>query len=195
LLPFLLGLQGYIRSKEFSPEAWIIPGLGYDPCGNRKIFCVSPNMYSLGNLSIKSKRIADSVEALIGAYLNAAGEEAAFLFLISLGMDIEFHNEMALERRIVTKCDKFINVKRLETLLGYAFSDPSLLMEALTHGSYQVAGCTACYQVNLKIFEAPPYFICIIFYFQYCFLFNEPKTSDNFFFGIIIVRLHFMGCV
>jgi endoribonuclease Dicer len=171
LLPFLFGLQGYIRSKEFSPEAWMIPGLGYDPCGNRKIICVSPNMYSLGSISIKSKRIADSVEALIGAYLNAAGEEAAFLFLVSLGMNIVFHSEMAVERSITTKCEELVNVRSLETLLGYAFSDPSLLMEALTHGSYQVAGSTACYQVNLKAFEAPLYLICIIFYFQYCFLY------------------------
>lgn len=139
-------IVGYIRGKAFSPEAWIIPGLGYDPCGNSKIFCVSPNVYSLSYMSIKSKRIADSVEALIGAYLSAAGEEAAFLFLISLGMDIEFHCEMTVERRIVTKCEELINVRCLETLLGYEFSDPSLLMEALTHGSYQVAASTACYQ-------------------------------------------------
>ena len=51
-------------------------------------------MYSLRKLkpSIKSKRIADSVEALIGAYLSASGEQAAYIFLKSLGMDIEFHN-------------------------------------------------------------------------------------------------------
>ncbi|TVU03862.1 hypothetical protein EJB05_50575 [Eragrostis curvula] len=139
-------LVGYIRGEVFSPEKWIIPGLGYDKCGNSKIFCVSTNLYSLRNMSIKSKRIADSVEALIGAYLSSAGEAAAFLFLVSLGMDIEFHNEMTVERRITTNCEEFINMKSLETKLGYDFSDPSLLMEALTHGSYQVAGSTACYQ-------------------------------------------------
>ncbi|CAN6287618.1 unnamed protein product [Urochloa humidicola] len=31
-------------------------------------------------------------------------------------------------------------------MLGYDFNDPSLLVEALTHGSYQIAGTTACYQ-------------------------------------------------
>ncbi|XP_062215257.1 endoribonuclease Dicer homolog 2a [Phragmites australis] len=139
-------LVGYIRSAAFNPETWIIPGLDYDTCGNSKIFCVSPNMYSLRNMSIKSKRIADSVEALIGAYLSAAGENAAFLFLLSLGMDIEFHSEMTVERKITTKSEDFINVRSLETMLGYNFSDPSLLMEALTHGSYQIAGTTACYQ-------------------------------------------------
>jgi endoribonuclease Dicer len=162
LLPFLLWLQGYIRRKAFSREAWIIRDLGYDPCGNNKIFCLSPNMYRLRYTSMRRKRIADSVEALIGAYLNAAGEEAAFLFLLSLGMDIEFQSQITVESRITTKCEEFINVRSLETMLGYNFSDPSLLVEALTHGSYQDAGSTACFQVNLKAVEVPLYLICII---------------------------------
>jgi endoribonuclease Dicer len=111
---------------------------------------------------MRRKRIADSVEALIGAYLNAAGEEAAFLFLLSLGMDIEFQSQITVESRITTKCEEFINVRSLETMLGYNFSDPSLLVEALTHGSYQDAGSTACFQVNLKAVEVPLYLICII---------------------------------
>jgi hypothetical protein len=35
-------------------------------------------------------------------------------------------------------------------MLGYDFNDPSLLVEAMTHGSYQIAGTTACYQVDLE---------------------------------------------
>ncbi|KAL6878157.1 hypothetical protein ACP4OV_012327 [Aristida adscensionis] len=138
-------LVGYIRSEAFDPETWIIPGL-YDTCGNSKIFCLSPNMYSVRNMSIKSKRIADSIEALIGAYLSAAGEKAAFLFLTSLGMDIEFHSEMEVEMKIARKYEEFINVSSLEAMLGYNFSDHSLLLEALTHGSYQTNATTSCYQ-------------------------------------------------
>lgn len=120
-------------------------------CGNSKIFFVSSNgMYSLRKISIRSKRIADTVEALIGAYLRAAGEQAAFLFLKSLGLGIEFHSKIPLERKIVIDSEKFINVRSLEITLGYEFKDPSLLLEALTHGSYQIAGTTACYQVDLK---------------------------------------------
>ncbi|OQU91442.1 hypothetical protein SORBI_3001G180000 [Sorghum bicolor] len=125
-------LVGYIRSETFNPETWIIPGVGNDSCGR-----------SLRKL--KSKRIADSVEALIGAYLSAAGEQAAYLFLKSLGMDIEFH-KMPVERKITINAENFINLRSLELMLDYNFSDPSLLLEALTHGSYQIAGTTACYQ-------------------------------------------------
>jgi hypothetical protein len=103
-------------------------------------------------MSLRSKRIADTVEALIGAYLSAVGEQAAFLFLKSLGMDIEFHTKIPPERTILIKCEEFINVRSLETIIGYEFKDPLLLMEALTHGSYQIAGTTACYQVDLKAF-------------------------------------------
>ncbi|PVH31546.1 hypothetical protein PAHAL_9G175900 [Panicum hallii] len=140
-------LVGYIRSEPFHPETWIIPGLGYDTCGSSKIVIQSPNMYSLRKLklSIKSKRIADSVEALIGAYLSAAGEQGAYFFMKSLGMDIEFHN-MPIERKVTIKSEEFINRRSLEEMLGYDFNDPSLLVEALTHGSYQIAGTTACYQ-------------------------------------------------
>jgi len=62
------GWQGYIRGEEFNLKKWIIPGLGYDICGNTKcLFLLTNNMYTLKEISIKRKRIADTVEALIGA--------------------------------------------------------------------------------------------------------------------------------
>ncbi|XP_004982513.1 endoribonuclease Dicer homolog 2a isoform X1 [Setaria italica] len=138
-------LVGYIRGEAFNPKTWIIPGIDHDACSDSKLILLSPNMYSVRKMSIKSKRIADSVEALIGAYLSAGGEQAAYLFLISLGMDIEFH-KMPVERKITIKSEEFINLRSLEVMLGYDFNDPSLLVEAMTHGSYQIAGTTACYQ-------------------------------------------------
>jgi len=138
-------LVGYIRGEEFNLKKWIIPGLGYDICGNTKcLFLLTNNMYTLKEISIKSKRIADTVEALIGAYLSASGEQAAFHFMKSLGMDLELHNEMQDERKIRTKSEEIIDVRSLETMLGYAFNDRSLLIEALTHGSYNNAG--PCYE-------------------------------------------------
>ncbi|KAK3150062.1 hypothetical protein QOZ80_3AG0227340 [Eleusine coracana subsp. coracana] len=73
-------LVGFIRGEEFKPKGWIIPGLGYDKCGNSKfsIRC-SNDMYSLKKISIKSDRIADSVEALIAAYLSLGGEHVEAL--------------------------------------------------------------------------------------------------------------------
>ncbi|CAL4917739.1 unnamed protein product [Urochloa decumbens] len=138
-------LVGYINGEEFNLNKWIIPGLGYDRCGNTKCFYVPKNnMYSLRAISIKSKRIADTVEALIGAYLSTSGEQAAFHFIKSLGMDVELHIEMQEERKIITKYEEIIDVRSLETMLGYVFNDRSLLIEALTHSSSNIAG--PCYE-------------------------------------------------
>uniref|UniRef100_A0A0E0KFW3 Uncharacterized protein n=1 Tax=Oryza punctata TaxID=4537 RepID=A0A0E0KFW3_ORYPU len=140
-------LVGYIHAEEFNPKNWIIPCLDYDDRANHKISFLAPNgMYSQRKMSIKSKRIADSVEALIGAYLSTAGEKAAFLLMKSLGMNIEFHTEIPVERKISTKAEEFINVRSLEGMLSYKFNDSLLLLEALTHGSYQTSGPTPCYQ-------------------------------------------------
>uniref|UniRef100_J3LQI0 Uncharacterized protein n=2 Tax=Oryza brachyantha TaxID=4533 RepID=J3LQI0_ORYBR len=140
-------LVGYIHAEEFNPKDWVIPGLDCDESGNSKISFLAPNgLYSQRKISIKSKRIADSVEALIGAYLSTAGEKAAFLMMKSLGMNIEFYTEIPVERKLSIKAEEFINVRTLEVMLGYKFNDPSLLLEALTHGSYQTSGPTACYQ-------------------------------------------------
>ncbi|XBI78947.1 hypothetical protein VPH35_088540 [Triticum aestivum] len=162
-------LVGYIQGEEFNPKGWIIPGLGYDMCGNSKISFLSSNdMHTLRKMSVRSKRIADTVEALIGAYLGAAGEQAAFVFLKSLGLDIEFHSNIPLERKIVLKYEKFINVRSLEMILAYDFKDTSLLVEALTHGSYQTAGATACYQRLEFLGDAVlDHLFTIYFYNQY----------------------------
>ncbi|KAL6902120.1 hypothetical protein ACP4OV_004996 [Aristida adscensionis] len=145
-------LVGYIRGEEFNPKGWIIPGLGYDTRGNSKFFFLhTNNMYSLKKISVRSKRIADTVEALTGAYLTAAGEQAAMHFLKSLGMDIELQTDMQDGMKIFKKSEgfeEFINVRILgmETILGYVFNDRSLLVEALTHSSYKIAGsgATSC---------------------------------------------------
>ncbi|CAN6310317.1 unnamed protein product [Urochloa humidicola] len=138
-------LVGYIHGEEFNLNKWIVPGLGYDRCGNTKhFFLLTNNMYSLRAISIKSKRIADTAEALIGAYLSTSGEQAAFHFIKSLGMDVDLHIEMQEERKIITKYDEIIDVRSIETMLDYVFNDRSLLIEALTHSSYNIAG--PCYE-------------------------------------------------
>ncbi|RCV41991.1 hypothetical protein SETIT_9G179100v2 [Setaria italica] len=138
-------LVGYIHGERFNLNKWIVPGLGYDNCGSTKSFLLpTNNMYSLKAISMKSKRIADTVEALIGAYLSASGEQAAFHFIKSLGMGVELHSEMQEERKIITKSEEIIDVRSLETMLDYVFNDRSLLIEALTHSSYNIAG--PCYE-------------------------------------------------
>ncbi|XP_062215252.1 endoribonuclease Dicer homolog 2a-like isoform X2 [Phragmites australis] len=186
-------LVGYIQGEEFNPKNWIIPGLGYDTCGNSKFFFLyTNNMYSLKKISIKSKRIADTVESLIGAYLSVGGEQAAFHFIKSLGMDIELHTEMQDELKNITKSEEFkafINVRRLdlETMLDYSFNDCSLLFEALTHGSSNIAATTSCCYERLEFLgdAVLDHILTLYFYKQYypectpALLTNLRKASVN----------------
>jgi hypothetical protein len=139
---FLL-CQGYARTEEFNPKQWAIPGLSSD------IYAPTPtnDVYTRGTRLIKSKVIADLMEALIGAYLSTAGQAATFLFLEKLGTGIRFHPRMSVERPILSNPEMFVNINELEKLLNYKFNDPSLLVEALTHGSYQISDVPRSYQV------------------------------------------------
>uniref|UniRef100_A0A0A8YR74 Uncharacterized protein n=1 Tax=Arundo donax TaxID=35708 RepID=A0A0A8YR74_ARUDO len=177
-------LVGYIRGEEFNPKNWTIPGLGYDTCGNSNFLFHTNNMYGLKKISIKSKRIADTVEALIGAYLSASGEQAAFHFIKSIGMDIEMHTEMQDEWKITTKSEEseaFINAKSLdlETVLGYVFNNRSLLMEALTHSSYKILGTTACNERLEFLGDAVLDYIITLYFFKKYYPACTPALLTN----------------
>ncbi|XP_058092757.1 endoribonuclease Dicer homolog 2-like isoform X3 [Magnolia sinica] len=140
-------LPGFIRNERFDPKQWVIPG---DPCGcywKDEMF-VSPlkKIYYEGTRPMNSKVISDVVEALIGAYLSTSGELAALYFMKWLGLEVDFVNEISLERPFLA-AEKYVNISSLQSLLKYSFRDPSLLVEALTHGSYQLPDIPGfCYQ-------------------------------------------------
>ena len=90
--------------------------------------------------------MADVVEALIGAFLSTCGEAAALLFIKWLGVEVEFSCR-AYQRNFPVQPHVHVNVRRLESLLNYSFRDASLLVEALTHGSYMLPEIPRCYQV------------------------------------------------
>ncbi|XP_074285082.1 endoribonuclease Dicer homolog 2-like [Silene latifolia] len=94
---------------------------------------------------MKSKRIADVVEALIGAFLTTGGEVAALLFMNWLGIEVEFS---CIKYQRIFNIDpyKHVNISGLQSILNYSFKDPSLLVEALTHGSYMLPEIPRCYQ-------------------------------------------------
>ncbi|PHU29784.1 Endoribonuclease Dicer -like protein 2 [Capsicum chinense] len=90
-----------------------------------------------GEAKIKSKRVADVVEALIGAYLSSGEEVKTLSFMKRLGLEIDFANAPML-RHFPMNAEKLVNVRYLESLLHYKFHDPSLLVEELTHASYML---------------------------------------------------------
>ncbi|KAH0745344.1 hypothetical protein KY285_007001 [Solanum tuberosum] len=122
-------IPGFIRNEPINLQAWLIPG---------------------DSSQIRSKRVADVVEALIGAYLSSGGEVAALSLMKWLGMDIDFV-DAPIQRHFPLNAEKLVNVRYFESLLHYKFHDPSLLVEALTYGSYMLPEIPRCYQVILEL--------------------------------------------
>ncbi|XP_060186301.1 endoribonuclease Dicer homolog 2-like isoform X1 [Lycium barbarum] len=139
-------IPGFIRNEPFDLKTWLIPGDNSQVHKFDEEFLMpSVKMYSRGKLKIKSKRVADVVEALIGAYLSSGGEVAALSFMKWLGLDIDFV-DAPMPRHFPMNAEKLVNVRYLESMLHYKFNDPSLLVEALTHGSYMLPEIPRCYQ-------------------------------------------------
>ncbi|RWR74360.1 endoribonuclease Dicer 2 isoform X1 [Cinnamomum micranthum f. kanehirae] len=169
-------LQGFIRNEIFNPKMWVIPGdrteclLEDDVC-----FSTSKVIYSRGKKLMKSKVVADVVEALIGAYLTTGGELTALFLMEWLGMKINFVEEVPSNIPFLEKPEMYVNVHHLESLLKYKFRNPSLLVEALTHGSYQLPEIPRCYQRLEFLGDAVlDYLITVHLYNQY------PGLSPGF---------------
>lgn len=69
-------------------------------------------------------------------------------FLNRIGIEVNF-DFVPYERPFRVDVHKLINVGHLESLLKYTFNDRSLLLEAMTHGSYMLPEIPRCYQVTL----------------------------------------------
>ncbi|XP_019181512.1 PREDICTED: endoribonuclease Dicer homolog 2-like [Ipomoea nil] len=161
-------IPGFIRTEPFDPKTWAIP-CDYSLPLNLDLETLSPTrkMYSMGSRTIKGKRVADVAEALIGAYVSTAGEQAALSFMTWLGLDIQFI-KVPRTRHFPVNAEKFVNVHHFENLLNYKFSDPSLLLEALTHGSYMLSEIPLCYQRLEFIGDAVlDYVITTYLYYKY----------------------------
>ncbi|KAJ7978287.1 Endoribonuclease Dicer-like [Quillaja saponaria] len=139
-------ISGFIRNEYFDPKRWIIPG---ERSGSNfleeELLSKKLKIYVLGRRKVKRKTIADVVEALIGAFLSTGGEKSALLFLSWIGIKVDF-DFIPHERHFHLHPEKLVNVRYLESLLNYSFRDTSLLVEALTHGSYMLPEIPRCYQ-------------------------------------------------
>ncbi|KAK7246161.1 hypothetical protein RIF29_41021 [Crotalaria pallida] len=139
------GLPGFIRNAPFDPQTWIIPGDKSKSSNLTELDSKRSKIYIGGKQKLKRKIIADVVEALIGAILTSGGEKAALLFMDWVGIKVNF-DIMPCERQLSIHPEKLVNVNFLEKLLNYTFHDRSLLVEALTHGSYMLPEIPSCYQ-------------------------------------------------
>ncbi|KAI6684308.1 hypothetical protein NL676_030221 [Syzygium grande] len=138
-------LPGFIRNEPFDPKTWINPcdiSRGLSLC--EELLPEARKMYTLGRRKIKRKTVADVVEALLGAYVSTGGENAGLFFVRWLGIEVDFG--ISPYRNVLANPEKLINIKHIESLLSYSFREPSLLVEALTHGSYMFSEIPTCYQ-------------------------------------------------
>ncbi|CAB4286525.1 unnamed protein product [Prunus armeniaca] len=140
-------LPGFIRNECFDPKKWIIPG---DYSGssflNEKLPFNEKNIYIKGTRKVKGKRVADVVEALIGAFLSTGGEIAAIYFMNWVGIKVDLVH-IPYERHFQVQPEKLIDVRHLESLLNnYSFRHPHLLLEALTHRSCMLPKIPGCYE-------------------------------------------------
>lgn len=137
-------LPGFIRNEPFDPKMWIVPG-DYSKALDEESLSTTTKVFTKGRRKIKSKVVADVVEALIGAFLSNGGEVEALSFMDWLGIKVDFLN-VPYVRNFPVQPEKLLNIKYLESVLNYSFRDTSLLVEALTHGSYMLPQIPRCYQ-------------------------------------------------
>ncbi|CAF0737673.1 unnamed protein product [Didymodactylos carnosus] len=114
---------------------------------------------------VSDKSIADTVEALIGAYLIASGPKAALRFMAWLGVRIfpkirledgtELTGELPkpsspVDYSIPDTRTKILsyedNFDCFEQAIGYRFHERAYLIQAFTHASYSYNTITDCYQ-------------------------------------------------
>ncbi|MED6180145.1 hypothetical protein PIB30_007656 [Stylosanthes scabra] len=146
-------LVGFIRTETLDPKQWIIPGDKSKGLSLKEVHAsLRTRVYACGRKkNMKHKVVADVVEALIGALLSSSpgsrGEEAAMAFMNWIGNKVDT-NIIPYQNHISIPLENLVNVKLLESesLLNYKFKDPSLLVEALTHGSYKHSGVPSSYQ-------------------------------------------------
>ncbi|KAM7276037.1 hypothetical protein ACFE04_017903 [Oxalis oulophora] len=100
---------------------------------------------------LSSKTLADVVEALIGVYYVEGGKHAANHLMRWVGIEVESNpDEVEGESKpkppmVSESILKSVDFDSLERALTFKFSDPGLLVEAITHASRPSAG-VSCYQ-------------------------------------------------
>ncbi|KAG6500180.1 hypothetical protein ZIOFF_040020 [Zingiber officinale] len=154
--------SGYIRDNAFDPLLWLAPGqISIHPlpcvCGVDTYNVPIERKYTTEEVSVvvgvpcdrghrwmRSKTIADCVEALVGAYYAGGGLSAALSLIKWLGIDITIDKVLVKEAKISASHSihhlKVNKIELLESELNYIFSSKGLLLEAITHPSYQELG-------------------------------------------------------
>ncbi|WMV07363.1 hypothetical protein MTR67_000748 [Solanum verrucosum] len=113
-------------NKEIPPEVsfgitWVTWRLFSQRCYPGANLCVK--IGSPEPMEIRSKSVADVLEALIGAYLSSGGEVATLSFMKWIAMDIDFIDAPIL-RHFLLNAEKLVNHLEFlgDVVLGYVIS-------------------------------------------------------------------------
>ncbi|KAF5667653.1 Dicer 2 [Fusarium heterosporum] len=126
------GLSKFILSKSFTGQKW--RPLYLDN------FLDEESVFRLSRF-IGPKNLADVVEALIGASFQDGGMAKALRCIaVFLGDNCNWHEEGVGREILFGAAPSDVqlppHMQPLEELIGYSFAKKSLLLEAVTHGSY-----------------------------------------------------------
>lgn len=155
-------LQGYIRDQSFEPNHFYVVGR---PCPvtcnkqtekNIHVLCSSGTDGAKTEVRcskchhwLRKKTIADTVEALVGAFVVDSGFKAATAFLKWIGIHTDFKESqlksICSASKIFMPLADEIDVLGIERLLDYSFIHKGLLIQAFIHPSYNKHG-GGCYQ-------------------------------------------------
>ncbi|XP_072751991.1 endoribonuclease Dicer [Anoplolepis gracilipes] len=139
----------------------------------------------LGVQILSDKTIADSVEALIGVYLESNGIKGAVELLKWFGIlpDVKI-DELLYDNPpdpligsgnpntyMPWACD-------METKIGYKFNNRAFLLQAFTHPSYMPNGITECYQRLEFIGDAILDFLITCYIYETCGNLSPGELTD-----------------
>jgi dsRNA-specific ribonuclease len=123
------GLDKFVVTKRFTGAKWS-PRYARDSLVGTE---------AVPKIERSSKLIADVIESLIGASYVAGGIKKAFLCVQTL-LPLEAWTPVSIANTILYETTPvkagLSNIDILETLLGHTFNKKTLLLDALTHASY-----------------------------------------------------------
>lgn len=152
----------------------------------------SPMLNFIGQQTVSDKTLADSVEAILGCCVEAAGIDRSFRILkafniLPSNINVDLTQMLNVKLRSPrirtnisdTEVDSFlINYKQLEQSIGYNFADRAYLLQALTHPSFPTNRVTGCYQQLEFLGDAVLDFLITSYIYERCPTMDEGTLTD-----------------
>lgn len=148
--------------------------------------------FSLGEVKMADKLIADTLEALLGVIVKNYGLQHSFSMLEYFGicksdigvpltklLDLQLGSKRMRANISQQEVDGFlINHAHLERNLGYTFRDRAYLLQALTHPSNPTNRLTGCYQELEFIGDAILDFLISAYIFEHKSRMTPGQLTD-----------------